>query len=96
MKKLIVPLLVSIGMHAYGEVENINVCGIHQISTDTRHFINVQAGSLQNGLHKIFATNQRTAKMLYSMENNKYYCFVGGFNYSRPDEGLSLIAIQQQ
>ncbi len=95
MKRLFILLLVCIGTRAYADVENIIVCGIHRISTDARHFIDVQTGSLQNGLHKIFATNQRTAKLLYSLENNKYYCLVGGFNYSWPDEGISLNAIEQ-
>jgi hypothetical protein len=96
MKRLVILLLLCIGTHASAEVENINVCGTHLVSMDAMHFMDVQAGSLQNGLHKIFATNQRTAKLLASMENNKDYCVVGGFNFSRPNEGMSLIAIQRQ
>ena len=94
MKKFIVVVLMCLGTQAYAEVEKVNVCGIHQISIDGRHFLNVYAGNLQNGLYKLFASNQRAAILLNTMKPNSNYCVIVGFNFDRPNEWISLISIQ--
>ena len=85
---------MCLATQAYAEVEKVNVCGTHQISINGRHFLNVYAGDLQNGLYTLFASNQRAAILLNTMKPNNNYCVLVGFNFNRPDQWISLITIK--
>lgn len=85
--------VLMFGLNAHANVSDVKVCGTHTITART-HYIEVSTGDLEAGKYELFAANPFSASLLGSLENQKQYCIVGGFNTSRPDEGINLISVQ--